>query len=333
MQASRDRIVGVDIGGTKIAAGIVDRKGEISAQIRTPMVANRGPADALAAVLSAIHALLANAHAAEFQDLIAGIGICAPGPLDPRAGIVINPPNLPCWRNFPLAIEIEKAYRVPVKIENDANAAALAESYWGAGHGYRRIFYVSLGTGIGTGIVFDGKIYNGRTGAAAEGGHMSIDYRGPLCGCGKPGCIEILAAGPAIARRARTKLAENNPQSIMLDYASGVISQVTSEIVGKAYAAGDPLAKQVLVETADLLSLWLSNIVDLLEPEVMIIGGGVAGMLAPFFDDIQNGIAKYCINSRSREIPMLKAHYGEDSGIAGGAALCVESTPGCEVLR
>jgi len=122
MQASRDRIVGVDIGGTKIAAGIVDRKGEISAQIRTPMVANRGPADALAAVLSAIHALLANAHAAEFQDLIAGIGICAPGPLDPRAGIVINPPNLPCWRNFPLAIEIEKAYRVPVKIESECRS-------------------------------------------------------------------------------------------------------------------------------------------------------------------------------------------------------------------
>ena len=323
--------MGVDIGGTKIAAGIVDRQGKIGARHRTPMVVNRGPAEALEAVLSAIRTLLANAHVAESEDSIAGIGICAPGPLDPRKGIVINPPNLPCWRNFPLAMEIEKAYRVPVKIENDANAAALAEAYWGAGRGYRSIFYVSLGTGIGTGIVFDGQIYNGRSGAAAEGGHMSIDYRGPLCGCGKPGCIEILAAGPAIARRARAKLTENNPRSIMLDYADGIVSEVTSEIVGTAYAAGDPLAKQVLIETADLLALWLSNIVDLLEPEVMIVGGGVAGMLAPFFDDIQTGIAKYCVNSRSREIPMLKAHYGEDAGIAGGAALCVDSTAGCEV--
>jgi glucokinase len=325
-QATRDRIVGVDIGGTKIAAGIVDCKGEISAQIRTPMVADRDAADALAAVLSAINSLLANAP--ESQHSITGIGICAPGPLDPKTGIVINPPNLRCWRNFPLAAEIEKAYRVPVKIENDANAAALAESYWGAGRGYQHIFYTSLGTGIGTGLVFDGKIYNGRTGAAAEGGHMSIDYRGPLCGCGKPGCIEILAAGPAIARRARAKLtADKNLPSIMLDLSNGVIDSVTGEMVGKAYAAGDPLAKQVLLETVELLSLWLSNIVDLLEPDVIIIGGGVADMLIPFFEEIGNGIAKYCIISRSREIPMLKAHYGEDAGIAGGAALCLESAP------
>ncbi len=326
MQCSRDRIVGADIGGTKIAAGIVDRKGVISTQIRTPMVANRDADAALAAVVSAINALLAIVPGSEH--LIAGIGICAPGPLDPATGVVINPPNLPCWRNFPLVAEIEKAYRVPVKMENDANAAALAESYWGAGRGYRHIFYTSLGTGIGTGIVFDGRIYNGRTGAAAEGGHMSIDYRGPLCGCGKPGCIEILAAGPAIARRARAKLAaQKHPQSIMLDFANGVVDAVTSEMVGKAHAAGDPLAQEVLLETVDLLSLWLSNIVDLLEPDVVIIGGGVADMLAPFFADISNGIAKYCINSRCREIPVIKAHYGEDAGIAGGAALCLESAP------
>jgi glucokinase len=321
---SKDRIIGVDIGGTKIAAGLVNHKGEITTQIRTPMIANRDAGDAFAAVVSAIELLLSKDPGS--RNLIGGIGICAPGPLDPRTGVVINPPNLPCWRNFPLGAEIEKAYRVPVKIENDANAAALAESHWGAGRDYRHIFYTSLGTGIGTGIVFDGHIYNGRTGAAAEGGHMSIDYRGPLCGCGKPGCIEILAAGPAIARRARASLAaEKNPRSIMLDDARGNLDAVSSEMVGKAYAAGDPMAKQVLEETVDLLSLWLSNIVDLLEPDVIIIGGGVADMLTPFFGEIVDAIAKYCINSRSREIPMIKAHYGEDSGIAGGAALCRES--------
>jgi glucokinase len=218
---------------------------------------------------------------------------------------------------------VEKIYRVPVKVENDANAAALAEAYWGAGRGYRHIFYAGIGTGIGTGIVFDGRIYNGRTGAAAEGGHMSIDYHGPRCGCGKPGCIEILAAGPAIARRARAKLAsQQSPRSILLDLAKGNIDAVTSEMVGQAFAAGDLLAKETLLETVDLLSLWLSNIVDLLEPDVIIIGGGVAAMLNPFFDDIANGLAKYCIISRCREIPLLKAHYGADAGIAGGAALC-----------
>jgi glucokinase len=323
-------LVGVDIGGTKVAAGLVDRNGEIKTQIRTPMVANGTAADGLAAVVSAIDLLFS--RNAEARPLIRGIGTCAPGPLDPARGLVVNPPNLPCWRNFPLAAEMEKVFRVPVKLENDANAAALAEAYWGAGRAYRHIFYATMGTGIGTGIVFNKRIYNGRTGAAGEGGHMSIDYRGPRCGCGKPGCIEILAAGPAIARRARalltTRLAEQtsppNPRPILLDLAGGNIDAVTSEMVGQAYLAGDPLAKQTLLETVDLLSLWLSNIIDLLEPDVIIVGGGVAAMLFPFFDDLSKRIAKYCVNSRSNEIPLLQARYGADSGIAGGAALCSE---------
>ncbi len=322
---TKDRwLVGVDIGGTKVAAGLVERNGVIKTQVRNPMVANREASDGLAAVVSAIDFLFADDPT--IRGSIGGIGICAPGPLDPNSGVVINPPNLPCWRDFPLAAEIEKTYRVPVRVENDANAASLAEALWGAGRGYRHIFYTGLGTGIGTGIVFDGHIYNGRTGAAAEGGHMSIDYRGPRCGCGKPGCIEILAAGPSIARRARSRLtSEQNQQSIMLDLAKRNVDAVSSEMVGQAFTAGDPVAKEVLEETVELLSLWLSNIVDLLEPDVIIIGGGVAAMLRPFFGNLAAGIAKYCINSRCREIPLLNAHYGEDAGIAGGAALCLES--------
>ena len=154
---------------------------------------------------------------------------------------------------------------------------------------------------------------------------MSIDYRGPRCGCGKPGCIEILAAGPAIARRARAKLAANqSTDSNLLKLANGNIEDVTSEMVGQAFAAGDPLAEQILQETVALLALWLSNIIDLLEPDAIIIGGGVAAMLSPFLDDLSKGIAEYCINSRCSEIPLLKARYGADSGIAGGAALCSE---------
>jgi glucokinase len=322
-ETSDGLVVGVDIGGTKVAAGLVNRNGEIKTQIRTPMVADGTAADGLAAVVSAIDLLFS--HDAKARPLIRGIGICSPGPLDPATGVVVNPPNLPCWRNFPLAAELEKIYRAAVKVENDANAAALAEACWGSGRGYRHIFYTCIGTGIGTGIVFEKRIYNGRTGAAPEGGHMSIDYDGPRCGCGKPGCIEILAAGPAIARRARAKLASAmSPRSSLLDLAHGNIDAVTSEMVGQAYAAGDPLAKQTLQETVKLLSLWLSNIVDLLEPDVIIIGGGVAAMLSPFFGDISKGLVEYCINSRSREIPLLKAHYGADAGIAGGAALCSE---------
>jgi glucokinase len=318
-------IVGVDVGGTKVAAGLVDHHGKIRTQLRSPMVANGRASDGLAAVISAIDLLFANDP--QTRGLVRGIGICSPGPLDPTTGVVLNPPNVPCWRDFPLAAEVQKVYRVAVKVENDANAAALAEARWGAGRGYRHVFYTCIGTGIGTGVVFDGRIYNGRTGAAAEGGHMSIDYRGPRCGCGKPGCIEVLAGGPAIARRAQAKLSSGQTRrSILLDLADGDAGAVTSELVGQACAAGDPLANETLQETVELLSLWLSNIVDLLEPDVVIIGGGVAAMLSPFFGDLANRMAEYCIISRCQEIPLLEAHYGADAGIAGGAALCLESS-------
>jgi glucokinase len=316
------RFIGVDIGGTKVAAGMVNAAGEITFQTRTPMVANEAAAG-LAAVITAIDSVqAANRSSAGANQTISGIGICAPGPLDPRTGVVINPPNLPGWRDFPLAAEIFKVYNVPVRVDNDGNAAALAEALWGAGRGFRNVFCATIGTGIGTGIIFDGRIYHGRTGAAAEGGHNTVDYRGPRCGCGKLGCIEALASGPAIARRAAEKIGKDGRASAMLELAGGHADRITSEMVGKAYAAGDPLAKEVLQETAMLLTVWLGNIVDLLEPDVMIIGGGAGAMMRPFFGEIRDLLPKWCVNSHCQEIPLLPAHYGAEAGIAGGAALC-----------
>jgi glucokinase len=323
MQVSDPCFIGVDVGGTKVAAGLVDSIGEITHQTRTPMIATDAGAG-LAAVTAAIDSVSAAARLSkESPRLISGIGICAPGPLCPRTGVVINPPNLPGWRNFPLADLISKSYRLPVRVDNDGNAAALAEALWGAGRGYRNIFCATIGTGIGTGIVFDGRIYHGRTGAAAEGGHMTIDYRGPRCGCGKLGCIEALASGPAIARRASEKIAAGRCSSI-LEQAGGHIDRITSEMVGRAYLAGDLQAKEVLQETAMFLAVWLGNIVDLLEPDVMIIGGGAAPMLQPFFGEIHDRLPSWSVNSHCQEIPLVTAHYGADAGIAGGAALCRE---------
>jgi len=310
-------ILGVDIGGTKVAVGLVDREGRILQQGRKPMVAS-GTADAaLEAVTGAIDSLLSQANSA-----VQSIGICAPGPLDPTTGVVLNPPNLPCWRNFPLAQRIASRYRVPVKVDNDANAAALAETRWGAARGFRYVFYATIGTGIGTGIVFDGAIYHGNTGSAGEGGHVTIDYQGPVCSCGKRGCIEVMAAGPAIGARARAKLkADQKRSSAMLDLAKGNIASVTSEMVGQANASGDSLAREVLLETVELLTAWLGNIIDLLDPDVLVMGGGVAAMLKPFFDEIKKRLPGWCVNPRASDIPLLMAHYGADAGIAGGAAL------------
>lgn len=315
-------ILGVDVGGTKVAVGIVDGDGRIITHGRKPMIANGTAEAGFEAVTTAIDSMISGAPGG-FQS----IGICAPGPLDPKTGIVLNPPNLPCWRNFPLADRVAGKYHVPVKVDNDANAAALAETRWGAARGFHYVFYATVGTGIGAGIVFDNKIYHGKTGSAAEGGHQSIDYRGPVCACGKKGCIEILAAGPAIGARARAKLsAEPSRHSVILDLANGNISSVTSELVGKAYAAGDLVAKEALLETVELLTAWLGNVVDMLDPDVLVMGGGVAAMLRPFFEEIKRGLPKWCVNPRVSEIPLLMAHYGADAGIAGGAALCSEDT-------
>jgi len=314
-------VIGVDIGGTKVAAGFVNRSGEISHVTRVRMVSDSDAVAGLNCVTEALDSLLAKAQ--ENHWVIRAIGICAPGPLDPNTGVIINPPNVTCWRNFPLSAEISSRYHLPVKIENDANAAALAEVLWGAGKGYSKIFYISIGTGIGTGFILDGHIYNGRTGAAPEGGHVSIDYRGPVCGCGKRGCIEVFISGTAIAKRAQAKLeAANLTHSPMLDLAGGDIAAVTCELVNQAHAGGDPIAKATLLDTVELLAVSLGNTIDLLEPDAIIVGGGVAGVLQPFFDEVRARIPSWCVNSRCREIPLLSAHYGASSGIAGGAALC-----------
>jgi glucokinase len=327
--SSESLLIGVDIGGTKVAAGLVDTAtGQIRAQVRTPMAASGKAEDGLASVKTAVDLLLKNT-ATDLRD-VQGIGVCAPGPLDPAAGMIVNPPNVTCWRNFPLAAQVSKLYRVAVKLDNDANAAGLAETVWGAGHGYKNVFYVTIGTGIGTGIVLDGKILHGRTGAAGEGGHVSIDYRGPKCACGKRGCIETLAAGPAIAKAARARLGERpGESSILLQLAGGKIGAVTSEMVGQAFANGDRVATEVLERTVEYLSCWLGNVVDLLEPEIVIVGGGVSLMLRPFFGELRKKLPACCENQRAGETPIVASHYGEDAGIAGGAALCLD----VEVLR
>jgi glucokinase len=314
-------MIGVDVGGTKVAAGFVNGHGEMGEYLRVAMNPRGTAEEGFAAVTSALDALLKRNTAGDRAEF--PIGICAPGPLDPRTGVVLNPPNVPCWRDFPLAEEIERRYGLRARVDNDANAAALAETLWGAGRGFGNVFYGCIGTGIGAGIIFDGRIFHGRTGSAAEGGHVSIDFRGPRCNCGKRGCIEALASGTAIARRARDAITADAARGAgLMALASGDAAAIRSEMVARAAGAGDELAREILSETIEYLAVWLGNIVDLLEPDVMILGGGVAEMLRGHFGEIQARMKNWCVNARHGEIALVPAHYGENSGIAGGAALC-----------
>lgn len=323
--------IGVDIGGTKIAAGLVDTRGRIVMHTRWPMVARRSAQEGLAAVLCAIKAVRVSEAARSAH--LNGVGIGTPGNIDPAEGRIVKATNLPCWINYPLAAKVAEATGLPVRLDNDGNAAALAEAVWGAGAGYHSVFCVTLGTGIGTGIVTNGRVLHGRTGSAGEGGHVVINFNGPKCPCGKRGCIEQYAAGPAIARRARAQLAETKPahharkrlalQSKMLELAEGRVQNVTAEIVGEAALAGDLLATRVLQETAGYLAIWLGNIIDLLEPDIIVIGGGIGHLMATFLGYMRGQLERWSIASCASEIPIVSAIYGAEAGITGAAALCL----------
>ena len=306
---------GVDIGGTKVAAGLVDANGKILSRVRVPMVSHSSAEAGLKAVLAALEQVFAGEMG------VAGIGICSPGPLDPSSGVILNPPNLPCWQNFPLSQSVQEVFAVPVRVDNDANAAALAEVRWGAARGRRNVFYVTIGTGIGTGIIIGDRILHGRTGAAGEGGHTSIDYKGPICACGKPGCIEVFASGNAIGRRARERVAAG-AKSAMVALAGGDLNAIRGETVSEALLHSDPLARQLMLESVVMLAVWLSNMVDVLDPDVIVIGGGAAMLYQPFYEELQARVAQLSVNPRAAEVPVFSAFYGADSGIAGGAALC-----------
>jgi glucokinase len=287
------------------------------------MQAHGNAAEGLAAVRAAIDTALHENPGVTVR----GIGLISPGPVDPQTGTVLNPANLPCWLNFPLAEEIQQAYDLPTHVHNDANAAGLAEALWGAGVRYKCMFYATIGTGIGTAITYNSQLYLGRTGAAGEGGHNTIDFRGAKCHCGKSGCIETFASGWAIAGRAQDRLVREGQRGRrIIELADGKRENVTSETLAKAWAEGDPLATEILRETADILAVWFGNVVDLLEPDVIVVGGGISHLIVQWFDRIASQLPFWSVNKRCGEIPFAEAKYRTDSGIAGAAALCVART-------
>lgn len=267
-------VLGVDIGGTKIATGVVNERAEIFAARSFPTLANEGFDVSIRQVWRAMEESLT-------EDVTA-IGICAPGPLNPKTGMVLNPPNLLGWHDVALAEMARKKFGLPVRLENDCNAAGLAEARFGAAKGCSSVFYAAIGTGIGSGIILDGKIYHGKNGAAAEGGHVSIDYRSEtVCRCGSRGCIEALASGHVLERMGAYDLNE--------------------------------LALQ--------LGAWLGSIVSLLDPDIIVIGGGVSKIGEPLFERLRAIVPGRTVNPHAGDLPIVPAYFGAEAGIVGAAAV------------
>ncbi len=284
-------VLGVDIGGTKIAAGIVSESAEVLRLLTVPTKAADGFEASIGQVFAAIEGCL--------RDDVTAIGICAPGPLNPKTGVVLNPPNLPGWRNVPLAALVSERFGLRCRVENDANAAGLAEALFGAARGFSSVFYVTLSTGVGAGIIFDGKIYHGKNGAAAEGGHVTIDYASDaICNCGAPGCIEVLASGTAIARKG-----------------------LTPEQVSQGVAQSDPRATRILDETSVMIGAWLGSMISLLDPDIIVIGGGVARIGEPLFSRLRRIVPTRTINQFASSTPIVPAQLAGNVGVIGAASV------------
>ena len=314
-------IVGIDVGGTKVAGGLVTRRGRLVESAVVPTQADKGFNASFEQIVHLIGHLINRAGG---KQAVGGVGICTPGPLNPKTGVVINPPNLPGWRNIPLARMIKQRFGVPAKVENDANAAGLAEVLFGAAVGYRDVFYVTVSTGVGTGIIINKKIYHGKNGVAGEGGHVSIDYRSPYrCGCGTLGCIEALAAGPGMVRRARVYLEqEHAAPSLLRDLTRGRLEQITPQLIQEAARKGDRVSKDIIDETGFYLGVWLAGMISLLDPEAIVIGGGVSQIGKPLFDKIRATIPSYSINRRfAASLPILPAKLQKNVGVYGAASV------------
>ncbi len=318
-------IVGVDIGGTKIAAGIVDKQGRLVKKVVLPTRAKEGLKVSLNQVYKSISDLFKIGGVSK-KDVI-GIGVCAPGPLDPIKGIVHNPPNLPGWREVYLAKHVKEKFNIKTVIENDANAAGVAEVIWGAAKGRKNVFYVTVSTGIGTAIIIDGKLYHGKNGMAGEGGHVTINYdlKNPKCACGALGHIEGLASGPGTVRRLKQKLKSKKYKNTMiLDMVEGDLDKITMETVDEAAKKKDILAINTIKEEGDLLGIWLGSMINLLDPDIIVIGGGVSSIGNLLFNEIRKSAAINSINIFANKTPIVQAKLKKDVGIFGAASLFIK---------
>lgn len=304
----------VDLGGTRLRTAVVDRAGAIRASATTATRAQDGPAAVIEQITGAIGDMLAAMPPCP----ILGLGIGAPGPLDPVAGISIAPPTLTGWRDVPLAALLGERLGVAVTVENDANAAALGEWRFGAGEGTSSMVFVTVSTGIGGGVIADGRLLHGRRGLAAEIGHMTIaEGSDEPCFCGVRGCWESLASGSALDRRA-ARLAAAGEAPLLRELAGA--GPVTGRHVTQAVRQGDRQAAALLATEARWLGVGIVNLLHLYSPERVVVGGGLGSCL----DLLQEGIDEV-VRARAmpayREVPIVPARLGLDAGLVGAANL------------
>ncbi len=311
-----DRYIAIDLGGTNIRAAQCTADGQILARTSHPTLPTEGEKAVIERITSAIHEVWpANAN-------VCAMGISAPGPIDPRRGVIISAPNLAGWSNVPLRNILAEACHVPVRLGNDANLAALAELHFGAGQGYNDMIYLTLSTGIGGGVICNGRLLLGAKGLAAELGHLSVDLNGPRCKCGNIGCVEALAAGPAIARTALARIEAGESSSIP-GLVGGDLARVSAETVGHAALAGDQLAQSVIAGAGRAIGQNIVNLLHAFNPGIVICGGGLTKMGNLLMEPIRQTVAER-VMAHDYLVEIVLAQLGDDVALLGALALAME---------
>ncbi len=327
-------VVGVDLGGTQTRTAVL-RGTALLSRIGLLTGENPTPERVIPRTMRAIEQALDQAHVS--LDQIAGIGFAMPGPVNSHTGIVYSPPNLPGWDNVPLRDIFSQQFNIPVFVENDANAAALGEYIFGAGRGTENMIYMTISTGIGGGVIIDGKILEGASGMGGELGHMTVDWRGERCNCGNIGCLERIASGTAIALRANELIAQGNGADLLafaLSHAehpsahapsdslgASSLMHVKARTVALAAAAGVPTAQKIIATAAEALGVALVNIIHIFNPEMIILGGGLTEMGSLLLDP-----AKQLVQERTMPVPfkavrIVLAQLGHNMGLVGAGTL------------
>ncbi len=307
--------VGVDLGGTNIKIGVVSQKGKLIEKISLSSKAEGGPDKVVKQIKLGVKEILA-----KNKKKIRGIGIGAPGVVSVKKGTVENPPNFPGWTKVNLGHIISKEFDIDCQVENDANAAAIGEMIFGTGKRLNSFVMITLGTGVGGGIILNRKLYRGEIGAAGEVGHITINYNGPRCNCGSFGCIEAYVGNNYLIQKLKSDLAVKSDQKI-LKLVKNDLNLLSPIIIQKAAESGDSFAKNVIYDMGQQIGSALASVSNLLDVNTFIIGGGVSGFGKPLFTAINKSLMERVIASLRNRVQVLPAKLKNEAGIKGASAL------------
>ncbi len=321
VKKNKPPVLAIDLGGTKVIAAIISDEGEVMAREYHHTLANEGPQPIINRMLLSIDHLLSAQDMSLSQ--LHSISVAAAGAIDMKKGVVTFSPNLPGWCDIPLRDIIKEKYGINTFLLNDASAAALGEHRFGAGRGVKSLIYLTVSTGIGGGIIINDKLYLGLCGSAGEIGHTIIDVNGPRCNCGNIGCLETLASGTAVAREAIRRIGCGEKSSLT-EIVEGKIENITAEKVGVAAQGGDSLALDIISKAAVYVGVGMVNLVNIFNPEMIIVGGGMAKM-----GDLLLAPARQVVLERAYQLPaqavrIVPAQLGDDAGVLGAVTFAFQ---------